>query len=899
MERDGIGAKGSFGNIIAVEGRHQLVSTQLQLLPHSPQILVLPSIEAYLDYDELRQPSKPRTHLTRIRDALTKRNEEAAEFIRGASRVDKRLVFLVGGSATAQTLCLKALMKYETEGNRQDAEAILRTLFDGHTRRSSSKVQGISVIAAKPRKRIEKPEPKDPILKAMLAADALDRKTADLQESTDLDLTLPGRSRSLSLPILGFSEDDNSDGEGEMTPVPMPKKEPPPVPSKKASDSTLKRPTFAVINYDSPSNVASDKDHVDIDPAQGPSERPSIHLTVTTSGDAVSPMSDAFSIATSDGIEYGQASVLNLNDTPIEETDGLGSMLEPGHLTDGPRTAPTIGSKSESKRPMSCILVTDNVDPRSSRLQSIDQPRTILVKSKQPVVRISPVPKSKKKPSISEGGERRPKRRSSATQRFPCFADLVLYLSEGTSDDILETALGICRSSVALPTHPSPNGSPTLSKRESCKTPSPSGIPRPPTPVQTPPPADEGRHKFHHMSVLDTQTPVAIQNSIRSVLSTYFPPHSQGYRQCPFHFLPDLDEFWQPIFGDEVDSDATESRSLKQILAISRDPDVSKERSSRLFKLLECSATKGSQTGRCTRLDLRYLMATTIQAFKPQPHSTHTLDDPFRNPVLLAILILPQLERYLSVHSDIRYLLLEHSPQHLPTVLALQKLAGLDFVKVAQVVNAIDDNKSPFKQLDLVDPANLDDNKSVMSIHSSLAAYSDDSTSNANYLINATASVDDVSDFAGVIWNLNDTSQRPSSKQAKQASMRKAERSASRRDLAPPRQTRHPIRFPSGIVGLSTFFASSPVPTNGPPSPTPSLPESIHTARRSLRVRPSQRPFHKRSVTDDGLSLSNFDLYEEESDYDIEEERRLMPLFMHQKPRTVDTRKALKFLGIE
>lgn len=292
-------------------------------------------------------------------------------------------------------------------------------------------------------------------------------------------------------------------------------------------------------------------------------------------------------------------------------------------------------------------------------------------------------------------------------------------------------------------------------------------------------------------------------------------------------------------------------------------------------------------------------MANTIQAFKPQPHSPHTLDDPFRNPVLLAILILPQLERYLSVHSDIRYLILEHAPQHLPTVLALQKLAGLDFFKVAQIVNTIDGDNSPFKQLDLVDPSNLDDSKSIASIHSSLAAYSDDATSKANYLISVKASSEAVADFATVIWRLHDSSHKSPSNQTKKAEKAKQERSPPRRGLSASRQTRHPIRFPTGIVGLSTFFASSPVPTNGPPSPTPSLPESMQTARRSLRVRPSQRAFHKRSVTDDGLSVSNLDLYEEESDYDIEEERRLMPLFMHQKPRPVDSRKALKFLGIE
>ena len=77
-----------------------------------------------------------------------------------------------------------------------------------------------------------------------------------------------------------------------------------------------------------------------------------------------------------------------------------------------------------------------------------------------------------------------------------------------------------------------------------------------------------------------------------------------------------------------------------------------------------------------------------MQAFTAQPLANQTSDNPFTNSYLLATLIVPHLEIYLALHSEVRYLLLQYPPEHLRTVLALQKLLGVDLMKVAQIVDS-------------------------------------------------------------------------------------------------------------------------------------------------------------------------------------------------------------------
>lgn len=76
-----------------------------------------------------------------------------------------------------------------------------------------------------------------------------------------------------------------------------------------------------------------------------------------------------------------------------------------------------------------------------------------------------------------------------------------------------------------------------------------------------------------------------------------------------------------------------------------------------------------------------------MQSFTSQPLAKQTQENPFSNPLLLATLIIPHLETYLAAHSETRFLILEYAPEHLSTVLALQRLVGVDLLKVAALLS--------------------------------------------------------------------------------------------------------------------------------------------------------------------------------------------------------------------
>lgn len=73
-------------------------------------------------------------------------------------------------------------------------------------------------------------------------------------------------------------------------------------------------------------------------------------------------------------------------------------------------------------------------------------------------------------------------------------------------------------------------------------------------------------------------------------------------------------------------------------------------------------------------------------AAQPLPHQrqNYRFDDPY----LLAGLIIPQMETYLSANYGTRFLLLEYPAEHLATVLALQKLVGMEIFKIAGILDS-------------------------------------------------------------------------------------------------------------------------------------------------------------------------------------------------------------------
>jgi hypothetical protein len=131
---------------------------------------------------------------------------------------------------------------------------------------------------------------------------------------------------------------------------------------------------------------------------------------------------------------------------------------------------------------------------------------------------------------------------------------------------------------------------------------------RPPTPAQTPPPCKAKENQVYEFEVVSGQTAVAIQNSLRSILSEYFPPEAEGYRQFQFSLLPEFDGLWKPVFRDTESKGSSRetSRRVDHILAIGSQQGVDKVYSSKIIKQLETIGTRSSdRQGRSGRVDFR------------------------------------------------------------------------------------------------------------------------------------------------------------------------------------------------------------------------------------------------------------------------------------------------------
>lgn len=229
------------GHIVALEGPSELVSTQLRLLPASPQILVLPSLQNYLKDLEPDTPFDPRELIRRYHTASLNRHTEALEFLRpSASTGEKRLVFLHGGTMSAQVSCLSTIMEHEPDGDIEEAHVtFVRLASIGAARLSSARLSDYeagdspsesvamdddfepTILDRAPSRRYEwggymddagGDSFEDRIIRAMRAADALDKETEFLQPLTpDMDLTvklvdIPPSKKRLSSTVAESSE---------------------------------------------------------------------------------------------------------------------------------------------------------------------------------------------------------------------------------------------------------------------------------------------------------------------------------------------------------------------------------------------------------------------------------------------------------------------------------------------------------------------------------------------------------------------------------------------------------------------------------------------------------------------------------------------------------------------
>ncbi|RFU33583.1 hypothetical protein B7463_g2754, partial [Scytalidium lignicola] len=112
------------GQIVAFEGDVDTIAIQLQLIPPSSKILIIPSLESSLPPTRQRGPFDPNSYIHHVHAALTARIERAHSFLRLSTPTQPRLVFLNGGTVCARAACVRAICDHSTDGNVREAERL-------------------------------------------------------------------------------------------------------------------------------------------------------------------------------------------------------------------------------------------------------------------------------------------------------------------------------------------------------------------------------------------------------------------------------------------------------------------------------------------------------------------------------------------------------------------------------------------------------------------------------------------------------------------------------------------------------------------------------------------------------------------------------------------------------
>ncbi|WQF81613.1 hypothetical protein CDEST_06627 [Colletotrichum destructivum] len=974
------------GGLVAFEGPTDLVSTQLRLLPTSSQIAVLPSVKEFLEPENPDEPFDARVFVRRVHNAVAKRREAALAFLKDSTPTHKRLVFMNGGTPSAQTVCIRAISRNVVDGDIAKAEAIFNDLVKGG-------VAGLDQHPVSVRGSVNASEqlPEDPITRAMRAADALDRETENLQPSSDIDLTIPpARPRSMSLPMYCFADTFGDtapfyvfgrqyyedSGRHEEVPTAVAQRDGP-------------TPTLAITNFDELEKFSGegfDSDGNPIPPAlpRSPScagevyEREDECSTPSPNASAmldVASGSDVFSIRSTESIFIEQASLVRMNSTTstrrLKRSQSIGQLqrtnsryrdtmmlLKPQEKSLAEMV--TVG-KLDSGRPVSVIGLIAEARRRENKEKNVEGAKvvegakTVYVKGTRTNKVLPPPPAEAKTRKHIRTKTNYVDRGTDAQDDteiednfepvLPFHEDLVIHFKDDSPDPILEYMIKAFREGVYPVAPPPPAVSsntsvadgdvsaphtPTSQSSESQTTLFTSATatngeeydpfsyesttyaekPLPPisqtmtgsalpTPAHTPPPTfSEPEDKFHDFNAVQGQTAVAMQNSLRSVLNIYFPPKGRGYSQFNFPLLPEMEGLWKPIFRDSESGGGPrrENRRIDQILAVGAQRGVKKTFISGVTSQLERLGTKSNGVSRTGRLDFRYLIANAMQSFTAQPLANQTHDNPFTNSYILATLIIPHLETYFAAHSEVRFLLLDYPPDHLATILALQKLIGADMMKVAQVIDATAKEPHPFTHVRGSSLGRVSTRSDFASSSSSLQSKDSKSAasvssrdafavSKANLLLTSNATPGEVATFVSTIWNILINVSK---------------------FYLPERGSRSDGRMKSGTSSPLSQMAMSP-PISPPSSrgrksnktsgsiKAPAKPPSIAETIMSRRLR--SRCGDKRSLLGDGGSIMTVDM-EFESDLELEE-KRLMPMFLKRSyERKGNSRKALKFLGL-
>ncbi|KAK0747661.1 hypothetical protein B0T21DRAFT_379661 [Apiosordaria backusii] len=692
------------GRLVALEGPPRLVATQLRLLPTSPQILILPALQQYLDDINKNEDFDATQLIHRVHLAAQKRHAEAQEFLQKSTAEEGRIVFTCGGTVGAHALCLSAISKHQTNGNIEEADLVFCQLASkgaAHLAKEASrhsqcaKDQGPSIAAlgevkviASPRSAALVPRPlrlrkatpdesspketvfvqeerhnsfEDPVIRAMRAADLLDKETAFLQPATnEVDMTVRlieikkrkvvRRSMSLSVvdsvmgSILGSkgssASSDDSAGHNGLTSLNSSS-------GKNLAPPTGNRRTPLRIEIPSPSIRWT-----------GIREEPAEHHSTST---------DKPSFSRHGYLESERPRSADDKFTAKNHSSGRGK-----HLVDHDdmRGCHRLGLFEQWGQGHNANLTQpdhENTEPAAD--EKTFEP--VLPLQEDLVIYLSTVQLDESLDLVFQGfqrgdyTDRMPLRDSGALEKT--YDNTRRMLENLSPSSFTETASGRRKYSWingglvhGLPT---PGHSPTPSEAR---------------PVS----AVEPAQRFWTLSVGE-ETSVFTQNSLRSILTSQCPQTKTGRRPRSSGDGSVSDNIWDQL---SVVSRYVRKGKVDMILGVGGEVGVSRARLNEVVQLLEELGCKDgvSRTG---RVSLRDLIASAMQAYTAQPLAKQTQKNPFSDRSLLAALIIPYIERYLCAHPKVQFLLVEYPSEHLETILAVQKLMGNEIMRIAGVIN--------------------------------------------------------------------------------------------------------------------------------------------------------------------------------------------------------------------
>ncbi|KAK4132922.1 hypothetical protein BT67DRAFT_65100 [Trichocladium antarcticum] len=869
-------SKSRNGHIVALEGPADLVSTQLRLLPPSAQILTLPSLQHYIKDITTTDPGAPfdpRELIRTYHTAAQTRHAEALDFLRpGTTSGTKRLVFMHGGTMSAQAACLETIMEHEPDWNIEVADATYcRLVSNGlaglsgnkpprRAARASMQPKHEPTPAASPSRQEDDREsvwdscmaPEDDtmgsrIMRAMRAADALDKETEFLQPDADeVELTvklvdIPSRSRTSKRSSLSNSGPPRS-----------PREKPP------------------------------------VSPASSASRKPSLRIRIPSPS------------------------------IPWAGDVAASAHRRPSSRASHPPCAYPARESSLAQRPQTADA---GLSPRQ-------KPRAELFGMANLAIHDQTVPRELE--TDSEKAETQP-----FQEILPVLEDLVLQFSSETPDELQDFIFRRLSDGLPLgrcDTASSHGRGRPLSDRDG----RPTGEGSPwmqntlvhglPTPGHSPTPLDTAVEDMRLYSLsVDQETAVSIQNCLRSFLASEFPlPDHACSRPNSADGRKDAG-LWKPLECDpQWMASPDGARRLDLILAVGAESRVKKTRLAEVVGQIEKLGFKTSGDSRSGRLDLRYLIANAMQAFTAQPLAKQVQSNPFVDRALLAALIIPHLERYMAAHPDVRFLLIEYPAEHLTTILALQTLIGTEMMKVVGIING---DSSP--------PADRRPSEGFRSLnpqgaHMAGARLGSCSFSKGNFLLASQASGFETAAFVAAIResliSISDfyIPERPLYKQPRATQSPPHQRpayptlnvnfkqqGATLIIITPPSSPSSPSRrhrrSPRASPPKSAHPRSHPTPTTATSSASTSPSSSSSAAaaaaaRRNERIRWGSVNYAPSSRPPRGLPL-NFDFdFDEDEDEDEDrqddEERRLMPMYLRRREAQGNGQKALRWLGL-